>query len=198
MNSAELLLAGSNKMEKLDKKILALVTRICHKFQRITGRTNFFLAKLALFLVWMSIAVSTANFWLPLLHRKTDLFSLFLYVMISIGLLVDLKNCDKAEGQALEESKAKVNFDSLSSSWLWRVLWLVIALWDIAFNLPTSIGDSKGFLVFKCIYFLFCPGFTAFYYLINVEPLPPAKSKVREWIEAFATGLQKLVPVKNN
>ncbi|KKU50900.1 MAG: hypothetical protein A3H69_01135 [Candidatus Sungbacteria bacterium RIFCSPLOWO2_02_FULL_47_9] len=184
-------------MKILDEKILALVTRMCHKFQRLTGRTNFFLAKLALLFVWMSIAVSTANFWLPLLHRKTDLFSLFLYVIISIGLLVDIKNCDKAEGQVLEKSKAKVNFDSLSSSWMWRVLWLAITLWDIVY-LPSSISDPKGFLLFKCIYFLFCPGFTTFYYFINVEPLPPAKSTVREWIEAFATSMRKLVPIRNN
>ncbi len=185
-------------MKDIDAKILALVTRLSHAFQRLTGRTNFFLAKIALFAIWTSITVQIANYWLPLLNIKTDLIFVLILAFIAYTLFRDLARCDTAEEQVLEENKTKINFFYTSGSWVWRIFWIAFTCFDLIVWMPNAIREPKGFLIFKVIYFLYTPGFAAFYYLIEVNPLPPAKSTIRVWVESFANGLRKLVPVRNN
>ena len=62
-----------NFLERIDALILSFFTKISHKFQRLTGKTNFFLANIFLTLLAMFVAENVINFWFPILKTKTNI-----------------------------------------------------------------------------------------------------------------------------
>ena len=183
---------------KLDAFILDRLTRFCHWFQRLTGKTNYFLAKIFLFLALNSILVRIINHWIPLLGYETYLFFEILIALVIFPLYInDIYSCDKSENRLLSGNElSKERFYSVNlNSIFWRILWLLLALIDVL-SFISVFYTQRGVLLFKLLddfaLFIFLVS-----YLLNVEPLPPGKSKIKEWIESFQTGFLKLQPAKS-
>ncbi len=184
-------------MEKLDKKILSFFTKISHGFQRLTGRTNFFLAKCSLILVAFGVLTGLANYYFPnLLAYEAGLYLAIMKILsISVLALWYFPECDKAEAASLCSGTAKF-FSSLIFNYKWRLFGLFLALLEVGISLPLSINSPKGVIFFKVLDDVSSTAFLSFLYFAAVDPLPPCKSKIKKWLESFSVGLQKPASAK--
>lgn len=183
-------------LETIDARLLALFTMFSHKFQRLTGRTNFFLAKLSVALVMLSVAVELVNYWIPILSRKSTLFNVATNGIIAIWLVMCAYQCDEADNQLFSSEKAKYDFLAF---WvdpsILRIMWLCLSWVALIIYTPTLFAPKVS-IIFDIIDFSYAHGGALFYYFLSVDPLPPGKSKIREWVEAFAAGFKRLVPAR--
>ena len=99
-----------------------------------------------------------------------------------------LKQADEAVLD-IKDVHSKPNFN-LCSNWFTRLA--MVALFGCAILI--WIFYWPGFL--KMINQLFTPSMACYYYFCEVLPLPPGKSKVRQWLESFGKVL-KPIPVRN-
>lgn len=180
----------------VDNFVLSFFTKISHKFYKLTGRTNFFLAKLAMCLAVASIMIPIIGFWFPLLSSKLSVIAVIIFVFVSLILLRDMYNCDRAEANIFSSSRTKF-FGSFSYSPNWRILWLIFAIFDvIKIFIIFFISSNQGIFLFKILNEMFGIDIMLFNYFISVDPPTPGKSKIREWAESFSAGFRKLVPIK--
>lgn len=173
-------------LEELDKNLLERFTKFCHWFQRMTGRTNFFLAKIVVWLLACSTIVSVVNYYYRVLVNETDLLSCVISIILTPLFLRDAYLCDKSEGDSLSTTKAKrrytADFEWLRKYLVFLIIFIVPAMIS---NLMESHFNPLQFL--KEFYFW---GIFLFSYLANVDPLPPGKSKVREFAESLIARFQ--------
>lgn len=180
----------------IDNLALSFFTKISHKFYRLTGRTNFFLAKLAICVIAASVMTVVFSYWFPsILGFQPSLFYVVISGIVSILCLFVMIICDKAEKSAFNDKRVRL-FSPLDYSPLNRVLWIFFALILLFMELPMLFNSEKGYFIFKALYSAFPWAVVAFKYLISVDPPSPGKSKIREWIEAFSAGFQKRAPIK--
>lgn len=177
--------------EAIDAKILALFTKISNKFQRLTGRTNFFLAKAALCLVGLDVLAKAGNYWLHFLGRTTNVVQLVLAIAVIALIFKDMYLCDKDEDNALDSYNRATVFYYLYRSQAVRLLFVFTSLLFLPIDVEELL-TGKGAFVFRLTDALFSYAITAFFYFIIVDPLPPSKSKIREWVEGFAAGFRQL------
>src|SRR3989344_4591652 len=101
-----------NIFERIDALILSFFTKISHRFQRLTGRTNFFLAKITIGLLGLSNIFFILNSFIPILNPpKTNL--LIGVVIGGFWIYVISKDWNKlksAEDRSLSEEQAKTRF----------------------------------------------------------------------------------------
>ncbi|HEY4495354.1 MAG TPA: hypothetical protein VJC01_02815 [Candidatus Paceibacterota bacterium] len=179
----------------VDSIFLLFFTKISHKFYRLTGYSNFFLAKLAVCVMVASVMVVIFNYWFPgILHYQSSPIQVVLCSLISMFCLFDMIKCDKAEKSAFNDERVRM-FSPLYYSPVNRLLWIFLASLTIL-AVPFTIASNKGYLIFKTLELAFAPALTAFKYLISVDPPSLGKSKIREWIESFSAGFRKLVQAK--
>lgn len=180
-----------NIVETLDSVILKFFTKISHRIQIVTGKTNFFLAKIALCVMIIDLMIVILNYWLSLLEKQTDLvvfvfetFALLMYILITMI-------CDQAEQSAQLDNPTKFPFEPTP------ILRLIILFSACILIIPMDIKNVttlQGAFIFKFYRLLADIAFVAYIYLISVHPLPPGKSKIRELIESFAAGFAKQAP----
>lgn len=183
-------------LTKLDNYILSLFTKFCHWFQRLTGKTNFWLAKFTVFLMFFRDGIYLYNYWFPVLKQKTSLFdAVFVGLIAPLWSMWALWNCDQGEANKYSETKTKSRL-SLIYSQKFRKFYLVFNFF-ILLTEGISVFAKEGTLSFKLVYVILGNAVTAFIYLVVVDPLPPGKSKIQEWIEGFNAGFKKLVPISN-
>ncbi len=180
-------------LKMLDSAILAFFTKIIHRVQIVTGKTNFFLAKLALCAVTIDVMILIFNYWFPLLGEQTNAIGTVLCILVFLLFISMMTKCDQAEqaAQSNNPTKFMIEFPPFV-----RFGW-ILCVSSIVF--PTEIVrlmDANGIFIFKFWSLIGSIGFVAFIYLVNVHPLPPGKSKVREWIKSFAAGFAKLAPLR--
>lgn len=180
-----------NFIKAIDAKILSFFTKISHKFQRLTGRTNFFLAKICLCVLALSVMVMVANYWFPLLGRDGNIFSLIVSVVF-IFIARRMYYCDKAEDEVLTEEKT--NFFAEDNNLMGRILLLFLSILDL-FGFLMAINMPRGILIFKVLDCLYFPVYSAFMYFIVVMPLPPGKSKIQEWAENISAYFKKFAQI---
>lgn len=195
----------------LDAAILAWFTGISHQFQRLTGRTNFFLAKLCLCGASTSILVFVLNYWMPLLSVPSDLLFAIVMGIFLLYFLVRMRHADQ-----MEERSSRINEHiRLPEDWMLRNEFVpfpaylteihqknaLARLGHLAFctfffilSLYIDLVAPGGLLFFKLLKNIYFPCMVASDYFMAVFPLPPGKSKIREWAESFAAGLKKLMP----
>ncbi|MEK7560169.1 MAG: hypothetical protein AAB522_02625 [Patescibacteria group bacterium] len=190
-------------LERVDGKILEFFTKISHKFQRLTGRTNFFLARLCLSGMAIGLLLSVISYWIPLLHRKTNLFWVFVEIFVVLRLTFDVKELEKAEEQNF--------FGEVTQKPILRLLPVhnhIFRVFVFAANIfltgivllavATGIFETATTTFFTIIdHVLTWPAATCFCYFAVVTPMPPGKSKIREWVENFASGFRKPAAVES-
>lgn len=165
--------------ERMDAFVLAGCTKLSHSLQRFTGLTNFFIAKIGVFLCSLNCVERIGNYFLRFLPKQTHALE---FVCLVIMLLVNFARTfilNRADESMLSEARTK-----------WRSL--QSALWERIVFIWFSLGDVFGFIfqrshgLLDCVSSTFFSlGILIFFYFSLVDPLPPGKSKVRQWFESF-------------
>lgn len=190
-----------NICEQIDDKILLFFTKISHKFQRLTGRTNFFLAKCCISVLAIGLLLHAANYWFPLLSHETSLFSFFFQIFVVIIISLDVNRLDKAEKESFYSEVAQKRYFVFGEHYYkWRLLVVALALFSLFCIYLIAIGilPAKTSKFFEIICeFAFWPMLTCYDYLTIIMPLPPGKSKIREWIENFTNIFQEPAAVES-
>ena len=177
---------------ELDTAILARFTKFSHWFQRLTGRTNFFLARICLMVLALSVLVGIVNFWFPVLTHKTSSLSLFFNILWTVLISVDNKKIGEADDRAgVDDTPAKMIFFIRCPGFA-RVLFILFVFVGLAGTYGVLIDPKYKAVVrvFEILHNSFGAAIVCYYYLIDVTPLPPGKSKVRQWIEGLFSSLQ--------
>lgn len=185
-----------NVFERIDTKILSLFTKFSHKIQIITGKTNFFLARLVIIIMGISVVFFVLNIFTPLSSTRADpLLGGLAGVFWIYAVSKDWNKLEQAENDSLSEVPAKTRFFIKGEDCFSRILW---GFFSILFSRPLVNGilHPKIHWVIEIILHSFLFMITIYVYLTSVTPLPPGKSKVRQWLESFGQVL-KPVPVRS-
>jgi hypothetical protein len=176
--------------ERLDNFLIAKATSAAHRFQRLTGLTTYFIARIGVAISALSIIVEMLNYLYPFLSGKTSMGAMiigFLCLLLAIQYSIVLGKAEESVGSNV---KPAILLPFITRSYVWRIFWL----WGLAFDLVVFFAHHSRFVVLE---FLWGPGYplglVIFFYFVKVDPLPPGKSKVREWIEGF-TAVREQVP----
>ncbi len=195
----------SEVFELIDERILALFTKFSHWFQRLTGLTNFFLARIFLFLMVIETIVRILNYWFHLISRKTTITGVVVSSIMVLLSVLYLHYLHEADEQIYRDNPTKPLiqhlFESGSAGYA-LVFVRVISVFIIVLTLPAHVWFSffekpeknvvwalETYVNFGLTYFI------AFVYFVLVDPLPPGKSKVRQWINDIQAGFQKRQPL---
>lgn len=184
-------------IEKIDSAILAGCTRFSHWLQRLTGLTNYFVANVGISLVAISIMIDMANFFHQIFQHRTSLFEVIIDSLLLLSAMHRSFLCTKAQDQLYSNNDAKLaELIPLTAKIGWRLLFVAASVID-ALNIVTAYlaphRESLWFLDVVGTKFFFSLGLMIFYYFIIVDPLPPGKSKVRQWIEVLR-GMPEVMP----
>jgi hypothetical protein len=182
---------------QVDDWLISKSTKFAHWFQRLTGRTNFFLAKLGLLICGINVVLVIANYFTQFLAIRTPLFVTFIYTLVLfllVGYTVKLDEADRSQQQS--EERAKVSITS-SSALIWRMYWLINLLLQCPIAILTFEPTLVGILKEICSIGFFL-GMVIFHYFIVVDPLPPRKSRIRQWVENISFGLSEPVRARSD
>lgn len=175
-------------LRMLDERLLKLCTRIAHAVQIWTGKTNFFIAKIGLILSTLPVTLRITNHFTRILHDTTSGFEIAMWVLYLLAVISIMGKLDKAD-QRHKDSETKVMLKDLvvytSPAYrIWMLFLTCLNLSTIDRSLLELLASS---MVWAC-------GYLIFLYFVSVDPLPPRKSKIREWVEGFSFGT--LVPAR--
>jgi hypothetical protein len=189
----------SSGLARLDAGVMLWCTQFAHWFQRLTGRTSFFIAKLGLGFCMWSLLADIVNYWLPILTHESSVMSVALQSMVMLSLLMQSVQCNKAE-ESLYGGKvilpAWVMSQRSRNGIVWRLFVFILTIVAFLMLLWEAYAHGSARFWMELIHTGFAPGMAIFAYFINVDPLPPGTSKVREWVESLGFG-PKMVRVEN-
>ncbi len=171
-------------MTSIDSALLNLVERFCHRFQRLTGRTNVWLAvqltNLSIIVYFVSAGVF---FWISdaTLRIALGLFcSGLLYLVTQTIFKVPV---EAYENSAYRRVARGLRNPRRVRDALLRIVFLTLAL-VLAF--PTFFVDVNLHLgVFLLSYSLIVLT-TVVLYLLACDPLPPCVGTLTEWLRGSA------------
>lgn len=186
-------------MEKVDYFLVERFQQFAHRFQKLTGRTNFWLAAIAykihLFNFILFIAASTIK---DIKNNKIveELVFLVLLSLITLVLskitMLSVKRCERKDRDFFMGNQGTMNHNFISLSGL-RIMVLLVTI-------TNCLGLGLVAFVLGMAEFIFMLLFGIFYvmalYFEACTPLPPGKSKVEEWRELWKAW-RKFVPVTN-
>ena len=161
-----------------DQWLLGKFEAFAHWFQRLTGRTNLFLAKIALCV--------GATFWLfsMLSRQQFILFAIFGAIMFMRTLTMDWD--EKKAYRRLEQGVANPGKITGFRGRLFLQFWFLLLA---ALEIPLLfVAEMKPLISAGQIFFVFAEYFEA------CDPLPPGTSKIREWLDSFG---KKPVPASS-
>jgi hypothetical protein len=185
----------------LDNQILQLFTRFSHWFQRLTGKTNYWIMKHLFFFIFLYSSLMVANCWFPIFQERTSPLNLFanLTVLHRVYMLVD--ECNVAEDKSFGTELVKLDILNSEFDVFFRKLMTLIMV-------SCLLRDSAMSLYYILLGKLFLPSnleelsidlflysIWAIHYLAVVTPLPPGISKIQEWKESFNAGFKKRIPL---
>lgn len=174
----------------IDSALLDVTERLCRRFQRLTGRTNVWLAfqltnlSIVIFFIWAGMQFVVAD-------RVTRTVLAvgcggLLYLLAQTVLRVPV---DTYEDSAYRRVEKGLRNPRRERDALLRVPFLtlsVVLLYPVVF-----IVSNRGLLAFlnvRATIFIVTYGLTVLttvvLYLLACDPLPPCRGKVREWLDA--------------
>ena len=174
-------------LNKLDEFTLYKFTKFAHWFQRLTGRTNYFLAKMGVLLILVSITATIVSYVAPMVPKedRPSLFFVFFSGFIGMGEIWRMSELDKAEEDVLNPSRSNPAKRNFAIDPTHRVFWIFACVFIVFVSAVVPEFNTIWWLGRNLLPF----GILAFRYFIDVDPLPPGKSKVKEFFEAIATYL---------
>ncbi|MBI2063478.1 MAG: hypothetical protein HYT65_00580 [Candidatus Yanofskybacteria bacterium] len=179
-------------LRALDGKIIEKFTKFSHWFQKLTGLTCYFFAKMGLFVVLVGLFLRVLNYFIQFLTIETILPALDIFFLFFFGLIFLRKIylCNKAEENLFSSEVIRVE----KESFVFRIWCLFFLVLDTTFLMP-DLYEARYIMLEIMGRTGFFMGFTIYNYFVEVTPLPPGKSKVRQWIEGFFSVQPKLQPI---
>jgi hypothetical protein len=167
-------------MGYIDSALLNLNESFCHRFQRLTGRTNIWLAlQLTNLSVVLYFAWACAFFWSASLALRIPL-ALFcaalLYVLTQTVLKVPIETYEQSAYRRV--AKGLRNPRRLRDAPL-RIAFLTFS---IAFIAPLGLAYAVLHVKAAALMYLLIVLTTAVLYLLACDPLPPCLGTVRAWL----------------
>lgn len=168
--------------EMLDQFILKFFTKISHSFQRMTGRTNFFLAKCAALLVAVSTSVGALGYFAEVLVREPSFFIAMIEVFLTIAFIRTAYLCDLSEEDTFRGGTRR-KWLLLNYSRAWRPFLFV----GVLLSIPASIIEVPiaPNSILEALHHGFIPFSFLFLYFIEVNPLPPCRGKIQEFVASL-------------
>lgn len=170
-----------NALWLVDDRLLSWFERFSRWFQRLTGRTNFFLA--ALLDLANSAVCIALGFWT--LNTTYFFFSLF-FLMYSIGNQYREKHALDAASRGFANPMKAIRWFKVARIFSpFLGLWLLAFYWDGFMTVNQTASIVVMALVWTAMYFEAC------------DPLPPSQSKIRMWLNSMKAALaSQPVPVR--
>jgi hypothetical protein len=174
-------------MTYLDTAVLNLVERLCRRFQKLTGKTN---AWLAFQLTNLSVVVYFT--WVVILYWLSASVAVRVFVaMFCGGIFIVLtrtlfrSSLDVAEQAAYRRvAKGVRNPRRIRDAQL-RIAFLSLSLLLLG---PLVLAYIRLRVRFALLTELLLVVTTLLLYVLACDPLPPCPSRVREWIRQLAPG----------
>lgn len=190
------------KLEALDARIIGLSTRFSHWFQRLTGRTNFFIAKIGVGMTALSVFGMIINYWKHIFFTiSTDLSTVMTAFIVLTWLAMIVYSCDDAENKLYSNSSPqKVRYLGLEQGGMpdnaiWRLFLLTFTFLSIPLKVYQMGHIRTSYYLMEILTGLFFTmGMTVASYFLVIDPLPPAESRVKEWIDNLSTAFARPVP----
>lgn len=167
---------------------------LAHRAQRLTGKTNFWLAKWACILGCIALLFTCVQavlfFGIASLMGKLVVFLLLTEIFLAFFHIRELEREDR---RFSENREGVMNKERIIGSRK-RAMMLILLLFFITFLLPLAFatpiwGMTVSFVVAEIAYL-------SYYYFHACTPLPPGESKARKWLGAFLAKLnEKLSPM---
>jgi hypothetical protein len=170
----------------IDEYLLARCARFSHWFQRLTGRTNFFIAKVGTMITGMSVLVSLINYWIPLSKLPTSFFHWVPSLFLLWVMAKESKNCAENE-KRLYSDRALRQMMPKNSVW--------IRMAALYFTILLGVFMVRYHSFFEILRYSTGIGVSVFFYFIAVTPLPPGHNKIGEFVKKLASRFRKPVPV---
>ena len=169
----------------IDSPILDLVERFCHWFQRMTGRTNVWLAvqltnlSIIVYFVWAGI-----YFW-----TIDDAMARFALVVFCIGLLYLLsqtvfkESIEAYESNAYRRVAKGLRNPRRVRDQLMRTLFVSLS---VVLAVPVVVVYLTLHLTVVVLSHWLLVLTTLVLYLLACDPLPPCMGKVTEWLRSIS------------
>ena len=171
-------------MQLVDAAILDVTEWACHKFQRLTGLTN----------VWLAVQVTNLSIivyfaWAAAYFWRSDLAARIAIALFCGGLLYLLTQTlfkvpiETAEASSYLRAAQGFRNPRRLRDVLLRISFLTLSLMlsaPVAFVFVTDENDARRHIV-VLTYFLIVLT-TVVLYLLACDPLPPCVGKIREWL----------------
>jgi hypothetical protein len=175
-------------MEQVDYFLVENFQQFAHYFQRLTGRTNFWLAALAYKIHLLNLVIFIAVSVIKSVRNNKiaeELVFLILLFLIALGIgkitMLSVKRCEKKDRDFFMDNQGLMNLNLI-----------ILSAHRIMVLLMTSVnlfGLGLVAFVLGMPEYMFILLFGIFYviaiYFEACTPLPPGKSKVKEWLEAW-------------
>jgi hypothetical protein len=172
-------------MGGIDSIVLRVTERFCHAFQRLTGRTNVWLAvqltnlSIVVYFVWAGLYSWSLGL------RERTLFVLFcgglLWVLMQTVFTVPIEASENAAFERVARglrNPRRIRDASLRISFLTLSVFLV---YPVFFAYFSRLRLQVVLLSYALVLLT-----TAVLYLLACDPLPPCAGKLREWLRGAA------------
>ena len=172
----------------IDSVILNMIERACRRFQRLTGRTNVWLAvqltnlSIIVYFVWAIAAFWTAD---PDLRLAVGIFCVVVIYVLMQTLFKE--SIEAYENSAYRRVEKGLRNPRRVRDALLRVSFLTLA---VLFAYPAIFGYVSLHLHVLLLTYVLIVLTTAVLYLLACDPLPPCAGKVREVRAALAARLK--------
>lgn len=168
----------------VDSLFMSFFTKIAHSFQYFTGRTSLLCASICYGMGLLGPLVQLANFFIPdiLKPYETPFFIVFLDLLLITYLSIRIIKLGNEEERFFNNPSVRKLIPFLEHAGILGRVSLMgtsfVLLMYIPFLIYTDAIDSLSLIFYFWVFFM-----ASGIYFEAVDPLPPGKSKVREWVE---------------
>lgn len=167
-------------MSSIDSAILDLTERICHRFQRLTGRTNVWLAvqltnlSIVVYFVWAGVYLLRAD--VPV---RIALGLFCAGVVYGLSQTVFRVPVEASEQSAYQRVSRGLRNPRRVGDAMLRILFVMLSLMLLAptWFLYVTLAMSLPLLGYSLVVLT-----TVVLYLLASDPLPPCAGTVTEWL----------------
>jgi hypothetical protein len=179
----------------IDLVVLHLIERSCRGFQRLTGRTNVWLAvqltnlSIVVYFVWAGLYALNVDVELRVVAA---IFCVALvYVLTQTIFKTPIETYETAAYQRVARglrNPRRIRDALLRTSFLTLCLVLAYPVLFVYVNLPTlAVGLKPDTTNLVLLSYLLIVLTTVVLYVLACDPLPPCVGKVREWMRALSS-----------
>lgn len=175
-------------LERIDSWVLERCTVFSHWLQRNTGLTNFFVAKMGVFISTFSCIYGITGYFFHFSGLEVSLGELSLKLIGVMTMYYLLHPLNENEDRVYS---GKAFFGSLMPVPAIRLLYLFLSFMIF----PAIIqGETFSRILSKEV---FSVGIAIYGYFSSITPLPPGRSKIGQMVDAFLGSFKKPVTVQS-